>query len=116
MSRNLRTAGRPVRSDPNRQARLRRDTGLDRVRSITRGVAVASVAGAVAIGVYLGRAIPGHTSTPAGTPTGTSGTGTTAGSSAQGGGYAGQSGQGVAPPANAPTPSYQQAPVVSGSS
>ena len=46
----------------NRHARLQRDAALQRVGTITRTIAVASIAAAAAIGVYVSRAVPGHTS------------------------------------------------------
>ena len=40
--------------------RIQRDAALERVGSITRAIAVASMAAAAAIGVYVSRAVPGH--------------------------------------------------------
>lgn len=103
-----------------RQARRQREDALGRARSISKSIAVASVAGVAAIGLYVSRAFPGHTSTPAGATAGTTGA-TSAGSSAgvpsTGGGNssAGQSGTTLAPPNNPPAQAQQPAPVVSGS-
>lgn len=108
-----------------RRARIRRDASLDRVGSITRKIAVGSIAAAVAIGVYVSRALPGHSARPVTTGTtgstpdlagGTSGTpssssGVSGGSSAG----AGTSSSTLTQPASPPSQSQQQAPVVSGS-
>ena len=111
------SAGRP---DPARAARLQRDAGLERGRSITKGVAFGSVAAVAVAGIYLSQALPGHaaspgTSVPAGTA-GTAGGGATTGAGSSSGSGAVQAGSGISAPAAAPAPSYQQAPVVSGSS
>jgi hypothetical protein len=93
-------------------ARVRRDAALARVGSITKGIGVASVAAVAVIGIYISRAVPGHSTTPAGTGA-VSGGSATAGTQA-GGAQAVQPG-GLAPPDNPPTQTQQQAPVVSGS-
>jgi hypothetical protein len=114
------SAGRP---DPARAARLQRDAGLERGRTITKGVAFGSVAAVAVAGIYLSQALPGHAASPGTTvPSGTSGAGGTAGAGATSG--AGSSsgsgavpaGSGISAPAAVPAPSNQQAPVVSGSS
>jgi len=108
-----------------RRARIRRDTSLDRVNSITRKIAVGSIAAAVAIGVYVSRALPGHSARPTNSGTtgstadsngGTSGaasspTGVSGGSSAD----AGESSGTLTQPSSPPSQTQQQAPVVSGS-
>ena len=110
------SAGRP---DPARAARLQRDAGLERGRSITKGVAFGSVAAVAVAGIYLSQALPGHAASP-GTnttvPAGTAGGGATTGAGSSSGSGAVQAGSGISAPAAAPAPSYQQAPVVSGSS
>ncbi len=102
-----------------RQARRQREDALGRARSVTKSIAVASIAGAAALGLYVSRALPGHTTTPgvtAGT-TGATSAGASAGVSPTEGGNssAGQSGTTLAPPNNPPTQAQQPAPVVSGS-
>lgn len=103
-----------------RQARRQRDDALGRIRSITKSIAVASIAGAVAIGLYVSRAVPGHRTTPTGVTAGTTGTtsvGASAGVSPTGtsSSSAGQSTATLAPPNNPPAQTQQPAPVVSGS-
>ena len=108
-----RATSRSTSSDPTRmrRARLVRDEALQKSRSITKGIAVASVAAVAAFAAYVSHAFPGHSSTPAGSsitstqPSGTTGSGPTSG---------GAQSSGVAPPASAPASSNNQAPVVSG--
>ncbi len=114
-------------------ARSRRDAALERVGSITKGIALVSVAAVAAIGIYVSRAVPGHSTTPAkvgGTVSGgSSAGGAIAGGSSAGGAIAGGSSAGgapvgpgagtaqpssLSPPNNPPTQTQQQAPVVSG--
>jgi hypothetical protein len=104
-----RTAGHP---NPDRVVRLRRDAALERVRSVTKTIAVASVAGVAVLGVYMSRAVPGHSSTPTGAATSASGGGQSTG----GGTSAGQSPSSLSAPNSPPAQSQQPAPVVSGSS
>ncbi|MGA3147255.1 MAG: hypothetical protein ABSF33_07235 [Acidimicrobiales bacterium] len=97
------------------RARSQRDAALQRVNSITKAIAVASVTAAVAIGIYVSRAVPGHSTIPAGAASGT--TGTTGAASGTGSGVpaAGTSQpSSLSPPNTPPTPTQQQAPVVSG--
>ena len=106
----------PVRAD--HRARSQRDAALERVGSITKAIGVASVAAVAAIGIYVSRAVPGHSTTPTNAGTGT-GSGGSVTSGTQGG--ASQGAAPVAPPnslsqpQNPPAQSQQQAPVVSGS-
>ena len=104
--------------DPLRAARLQRDAAFERSRSITKAIGFASVAAVAVFGVYVARAFPGHTTTPSGSTSAVSGSQSTGGTASNG--YAGNTGGGygsnVAPPSAAPSPSYSQAPVVSGSS
>ena len=110
------------RQDPSYAARRQRDAGLERGRTITKGIAAASVAAVAAVGVYLSQALPGHAAststansgtaspvTPAATPDDGSSSVPSDGSSAS-------SGSGISAPASAPAPAYRQAPVTSGSS
>jgi hypothetical protein len=109
--------------------RRRRDDALERTRSITKTIGVASVAAVAALGIYLSRALPGH----AATSTATTGTGSTAtgGTTGAGGTAAtpstgtpttgsGSSGSPsptqLTPPTSPPVQTQRQAPVVSGSS
>jgi len=98
--------------------RQRRDAALERTRSITKTVGVASVAAVAAFGIYLSRALPGHSATStATTTTGSTGSGSTAvtpsgGSTSAGAGSPTQ----LTPPSSPPAQSQSQAPVVSGSS
>jgi len=101
---------RPVRAD--HRARSQRDAALERVGSITKAIGVASVAAVAVVGIYISRAVPGHTTTPtnAGTVSGGSAvTGT------QGVGTQGVPPNSLSQPQNPPAQSQQQAPVVSGS-
>jgi hypothetical protein len=99
----------------NRHARLQRDAALRRVGTISRTIAVASIAAAVAIGVYVSRAVPGHTSTSStsGTAPGAPATGATGNTGSTG--STGTNSNGLAPPNNPPVQTPQPAPVVSGS-
>ncbi len=92
-----------------RQFRHRRDAGLERARSLTKTIGVASVAAVAVFGIYLSRALPGHPSTPAGSSV-------TSGAAAGVGSSTGQSATNLAPPNAPPAQTQQQAPVVSGSS
>ena len=106
------------RRDPTDVARRQRDVGLERGRSISKGIAAASVVAVAATGVYLSQALPGHS---ASTSTGTSGnTGAVTPSSPSAGsssaGSSADAGSGISAPAAVPAPAYQQAPVSSGAS
>ncbi len=93
-------------------AAARRDDALARLSTITGGIGVAVVLAVGAIGVYVGKALPGHHATPASNST-----------VGPGGGLAGGTGQGVSaggsgalnPPASAPQSASLPAPVTSGS-
>ncbi len=104
--------------DPARLVRLRRDAALERVRSVTKAIAVGSVAAAGAFGLYVSRALPGHastpppaTTTPATTPTAPAGATT---STTTPGGQA--TSTTLSPPSAPPVRARARAPVVSGSS
>ena len=122
MSTPRRAGTQPSRTDPTRTARLQREAGFERGRTITKGIAFGSVAAVAVAGIYLSQALPGHAASPGTTvPSGTSGAGATAptGNTGAGSSYGSggaQAGSGISAPAAAPAPSYQQAPVVSGSS
>jgi hypothetical protein len=109
----------PRRPDPNRAARLQRDAGLERSRSLTKGIAFGSVAAVAVAGVYLSQSLPGHAATPSASTSSGAAAGSGAASSNSGGssGYEAPTGGGVSAPAQAPVQApVQQAPVVSGSS
>ncbi len=100
---------------PDHAVRRRRDAAVARTRSITKAVAVASVAAVAALGIYISRAVPGHAATTSSSGSTVSPeTGSTSGASSS----ESQSSGGLAPPASPPTQSQpqQRAPVVSGSS
>jgi hypothetical protein len=104
-------------SDPTRAARIQRDAAFERAGSITKTVGVASVAAVAAFGLYLSRALPGHTSTPAVSTSGSTSSGSTSGGYASSGqSSGGYSSTNVSPPYSAPVQTQQPAPVVSGSS
>jgi hypothetical protein len=99
---------------PDHAVRRRRDAAVERTRSITKAVAVASVAAVAAFGIYISRAVPGHAATTSSSGSTVSPSGSSSGTTSSGS----QSSGGLAPPASPPTQSQpqQQAPVVSGSS
>jgi len=88
---------------------------MDRARSVTRGIAMASVGAVAVAGVYLSQALPGHSATPS---SGAAGAATPSGSSATAAGQSTSSGYATSPqaPAAAPAPAYQAPVVSSGSS
>ena len=135
MSNNRRAANSTGRHDPTRAARVQRDAGLERGRTITTGLAFGSVAAVVIGGVYFSQAIPGHAAST-GSNNGVAGAVTPAPAAPQSqgddSGYSNQSGdsgysddsgysnQAPAPaaaapaaPVYAPAPAYNRAPVVS---
>jgi len=91
-------------------AAMRRDGALSRLTSITAAIGVAIIAAVGALGVYVGRALPGHHAASSSTPN----SGVPAGNS---GVPAGNSGQGALNPPSTPTQGASlPAPVTSGSS
>ncbi len=126
MSTSRRTPDAFRRTDPARSARLQRDAGIERARSVTKGIAFGSVAAVAVAGVYLSQALPGHSASPttstggaAGTPASSPGTATAAPGSSGGTSstpaYSGGGSSYSAPsaPAYTPAPAYSQAPVAS---
>jgi len=127
-----RAGSSPFRSDPRGTARYQRDAALERSRSVTKGIAFASVAAVAAAGVYLSQSLPGHSATSTSSSTTPAGAGVVSGSSASSSGddpsgsvnpnstsgSVNPNSSGVSAPASAPVqaPVGQQAPVVSGSS
>ena len=97
--------------DPTRAARLQRDAGLERGRSISKGVALASMAAVVVGGVYFSQALPGRSAPAGGT---TAGAGGVAAAAVPANSPAGGGATSSAPsaPASTPAPAFQ-APVVS---
>jgi len=106
---------RPVPAD--HRARSQRDAALERVGSITKAIGVASVAAVAVIGIYVSRAVPGHSTTPttAGTGSVSGGSGGSATTGTQGGGAPAPQSSSLSQPQKPPAQSQQQAPVVSGS-
>ena len=100
------------RTGPDHHVRRRRDAALERTRSITRTIGVASVGAVAVFALYVSRAVPGHAAT---TSTGTT-AGSTNGVTAGGGSSASQYPSNLATPSSPPVQQQQQAPVVSGSS
>src|ERR1035441_10118715 len=49
----------------NRAAQGRRDNSLRRVRSLTKGTVVVAAAAVGVLGLYVAKALPGHSATPA---------------------------------------------------
>ena len=89
---------------------MRRDGALSRLSSITAAVGVATIVAVGALGVYVGKALPGH---HAGSTT--SGTTATSGNSGQGAG-ASSSQSSLNPPSTPTQSAPAPAPVTSGSS
>ena len=129
MSTPRRAGTQPRRSDPTRTARLQREAGFERGRAITKGIAFGSVAAVAVAGAYLSQSIPGHAASPgtstsgstsgvggAGAPVPDGGASSGVSSGSSGGSATASQGSGISAPASAPAPSYQQAPVTSGSS
>ncbi len=132
MPRTDRSAYRAATTQRAGRALARRDAGVRRVSSITRKIGVGLVAAVAAVGIYVSRAVPGHSSGTRQT-TGTTTSGPTASTATPPGGTASSgspattpapgapSGSStaptgsLAPPASPPVHTHQQAPVVSGS-
>jgi len=92
-------------------AAMRRDGALSRLSNITAAIGVAIIAAVGALGVYVGKALPGH---HAATSTSTGNGGLPSGNS---GAPAGNSGPGALNPPSTPTQGASApAPVTSGSS
>ena len=96
--------------DPTRIARTRRDDSVARITKVTKAVGIGVLATTGALGLYLGKALPGHQAATQGSSTSTSNGGSTQSSTG-----AASSGQ-LGPPSSPPTHSQQSAPVVSGAS
>ena len=115
-------------------AAMRRDGALARLSTVTGAIGVATVAAVGILGVYVGKALPGHHAAPATGTTATSGGGSQVaanqGSGNSGGnntgnnntggnsgGNSGNSGQGAINPSSTPTQGTSiPPPVTSGSS
>ena len=96
-------------------AAMRRDGALSRLTNITAAIGVAIIVAVGALGVYVGKALPGHhASSTAGSSTSTGNSGQATGNSGQ---ATGNSGQGSLNPPSTPTQGASlPAPVTSGSS
>ncbi len=126
MSANRRAGNQQPRIDPTRAARLQRDAGIERARTITKGLAFGSVAAVACAGLYLSQALPGHAASSTGTAgtNGTAGAATPAapatvapsGDNSQAPAYSAPAYSAPAAPAYTPAPAYRQAPVVSSGS
>jgi hypothetical protein len=94
---------------------MRRDGALVRLSNITAAIGVAIIAAVGALGIYVGKALPGHhAASTSGTSTSTGNSGAATGNS---GGATGISGQGALNPPSTPTQGASlPAPVTSGSS
>lgn len=142
MPRTDRSAYRAATTErTDRHALARRDAAVRRVGSVTRTIGLGLVAAVAAVGIYVSRAVPGHSTstgettgtttgpTSAGEPSSTPTTGATSGSSptpsagapsatpttgATSGSSPAPSGS-LTPPTSPPVQTQQQAPVVSGS-
>ncbi len=91
---------------------MRRDVALTRLSSITAAIGVATIVAVGALGIYVGKALPGH---HAGSTPGTSATSGTSGTGGQGSG-ASSSQSSLNPPSTATQGAPAPAPVTSGSS
>jgi len=95
-------------------AARRRDAAISRLSSVTAGIGVAIVAAVGILGIYVGKALPGHHAASA---TANSTPSSTAGQVSGNSGNSGNSGQGAINPPSTPTQSAPTpAPVTSGSS
>ncbi|HEY5097315.1 MAG TPA: hypothetical protein VII46_04670 [Acidimicrobiales bacterium] len=103
------------RTGPDHHVRRRRDAAVQRTRSITRTIAVASVSAVAVFAVYVSRALPGHAATTTGTTAGST-NGVTAGGGSSAGGSPSNLATPSSPPVQQQQQQQQQAPVVSGSS
>ncbi len=89
---------------------MRRDGALSRLSSITGAIGLATIAAVGILGVYVGKALPGHHAAPATSSSSGNQVSTNSGNS-------GNSGQGAINPSSTPTQGTSlPAPVTSGSS
>ncbi len=100
----------PNPSQRRRAASLRRDGALNRLSSITGSIAVATIAAVAALGIYVGKALPGHHA-PASAGASTASVPPVTGNSGAGAGASSS----LNPPSTAPQASSAQPPVTSGS-
>ncbi len=121
MPRTDRSAYRAAATErPDRRALARRDAAVRRLGSVTKTIGLGLVAAVAAVGIYVSRAVPGHSTstrettgtttgpTSAGAPASTPTTGAPSGSSPAPSGS-------LTPPTSPPVQTQQPAPVVSGS-
>lgn len=105
------------RTDPTLAARLQRDAGMERARSVTKGIAFGSVAAVAVAGVYLSQVLPGHAASSTTSTSGSVGATTPSPASSSYPSGDGSTAYGApTAPASAPTPAYAQQPVVSSGS
>jgi hypothetical protein len=91
-------------------ARIRRDDSLGRITKVTKALGIGVLATTGALGLYLSKALPGHSSTSQST---TSSATSTSGAGSSTSGTSSGSGQ-LSPPSSPPAQSQQPAQVVSG--
>ncbi len=89
--------------DHTRLARLRRDDALSRLATINRSIGAAALVATGVLGLYLGKALPGHQAS-------------TQSQSSQSQSTDSSGSNTLTPPASAPVQTQQPAPVVSGAS
>jgi hypothetical protein len=111
MSASRRTGSPYGRTDPTRVARLYRDAAVERGRSVTKGIAFASVGVVAVAGVYFSQALPGHSASSGSSSGGSVVPSTPAVSPSSGDPNGAQTA-----PVAAPAPVYNQTPVVSSGS
>ena len=93
-------------------ARIRRDDSLGRITKVTKALGIGLLATTGVLGLYLSKALPGHTSTTQSTTSSATSNSTTGSTTS---GTSSGSGQ-LSPPSNPPAQSRQPASVVSGAS
>jgi len=116
-----RISSRSERPAPPRDPRAalerhRRDDSLNRVSRLTTRVAIGSLALIGALGLYVSRALPGHTSTTSSSGTASASTSTNQSSAGSSGQASSQGSSAVSPPAAAPVQTQAPAQVSTGAS
>ena len=96
----------PSPAQRRRAAVQRREVALGRLSGITAGIGIGAIAAVGVLGVYVGRALPGHHSTP----TNSAGSGLSQSPSSSAGN------QGITPPSTPIQNAPVSAPVTSGAS
>jgi hypothetical protein len=91
-------------------ARIRRDDSLGRITKITKTLGIGLLAMTGALGLYLGKALPGRQTTSQNSSASASASSTAPAGSSTAGTSSGQ----LSPPSSPPVRAQQPAPVVSG--